>query len=73
MRDAWSVAYGVIGLAGVAASQGQAERVVRLFGALESLREKMGVAAPWGAWQPLGERDLATAREKLDPVTFYAA
>ncbi len=73
LRDAWSVAYGVIGLAGVAAGRGQAERAVRLFGALESLRERMGVAAPWGAWQPLGERDLATAREELNPDTFDAA
>ena len=73
LRDAWSIAYGVIGLAGVAANQGRAERAVRLFGALESLRERMGVAAPWGAWQPLGERDLTTAREELDPETFEAA
>jgi tetratricopeptide (TPR) repeat protein len=73
LRDAWHVVYGTTGLAGVAARQGRAERAARLFGAVETLCETMGVDVPSPAWRALNERDLAGAREQLDAETFDVA
>jgi hypothetical protein len=73
LSDAWHVVYAATGLAGVAARQGQAERAARLFGAVETLRETMGVDVPSPAWRALNERDLKDAREQLDAETFDAA
>ncbi len=73
LGDAWHVVYGVTGLAGEAASQDQAERAARLFGAAEALCETMGVDVPSPAWRALNERDLARTRERLASETFDAA
>ncbi len=73
LQDAWHVVYGVTGLAGVSARQGRAERAARLFGAVQTLCETMGVDVPSPAWRALNGRDLAAAREQLDTKTFDAA
>ncbi len=73
LGDAWHVVLGATGLAGAAARRGHAERATRLFGAMEALREKMGVEVPSPDWRALNERDLALARERLDAETFGAA
>lgn len=73
LGDAWHVVYGVTGLAGEAASQDQAERAARLFGAAEALCETMGVDVPSPAWRALNERELARTRERLASETFDAA
>ena len=73
LGDAWHVVYGATGLAGVAARQGRAEHAARLLGAVETLRETMGVDVPSPAWRALNERDLADVREQVDAETFDAA
>jgi DNA-binding CsgD family transcriptional regulator len=60
------------GVAGVAASQGGAERAARLFGAAAALREQLGAAVlPWEL--PARERDLAVAQAALGPAAFADA
>jgi len=73
LRDTWSLLYGVFGLAGVAARQGNPGRAARLFGAAEALREKTGAVPAFPATQALYERDLASVRAQLDTETFEAA
>ncbi len=73
LGDAWHVVYGATGLAGVAARQGRAERAARLFGAVETLCETMGVDVLSPAWRALNESDLAHVRGQLGAVTFDAA
>jgi predicted ATPase/transcriptional regulator with XRE-family HTH domain len=73
LRATWSLVYGVFGLAGVAARQGQPERAARLFGAAEALREKTGAVPAFPATQNLYERDLANVRAQLDTETLGAA
>lgn len=62
----------LIRLAGVAANDGYVERATHIFGAVEALYEKMGIAL-----QPIErkdyEADVAVAREQLDAAAFKTA
>lgn len=60
------------GVASVAANQGQPERAVRLYGAAEQLRQRIGASI--AAWYPISyERDLADVRGMLTPERFDEA
>ncbi len=72
-RDDFNAVYCATELAGVAAREGRAERAARLFGAANALSEKTGAGVSWSVWRSLNERDLATARETLDPGAFEEA
>ena len=73
LRDEYNFVYCATGLAGVATRGGWAERGVRLFGAARAVSERTGADVSWSAWRSLNERDLAAAREMLDPETFERA
>ena len=73
LRDTWALVYGLIGLGGVAARGGDPERAARLFGAAEALGEAASVTPSFPPTQALYERDLETARSRLDPRAFDAA
>jgi predicted ATPase/DNA-binding XRE family transcriptional regulator len=73
LRDEYNFVYCATGLAGVATRGGRAERGVRLFGAARAVSERTGADVSWSAWRSLNERDLAAAREMLDPETFERA
>jgi predicted ATPase len=60
------------GLAAVACALGQAERAVRLCAAAAALREAIGAPLP-PAERATYERTVATARTRLDEVTFATA
>jgi hypothetical protein len=47
LRDDYNVVFCATGLAGVAASEGQAERAARLFGVADALSEKTGAGISW--------------------------
>jgi non-specific serine/threonine protein kinase len=63
------------GTAAVAAAAGQPERAARLFGAVESLREAVGMpaAAVFAPFRVAAERGTATARAALQGTAFAAA
>ena len=73
LRDDYNVVFCATGLAGVAAREGQAERAARLFGVADALSEKTGAGVSWSVLRSLNERDLASAREMLDPEAFEKA
>jgi len=60
------------GLAGVAVAQSQPARAVRLFGAAEVLRHRMGTPLP-PSKQADYERCVALTRARLDEATFTSA
>ena len=68
----WGVAACLSGLAGVASAQDQAERAVRLFGAVEALRETVPAAVAH-VHQVEQARDMCAARAQLDARAFTAA
>ncbi len=73
LHDSWTAAYSLVGLAGVAAGRGQAERAARLFGAVEALREATGVEITYPPSRALHESDVSTARGQLSAEAFEAA
>jgi ATP/maltotriose-dependent transcriptional regulator MalT len=73
LGDDYNVAFCAAGLASAAAREGQAVRAARLFGAADALSERTGAGISWSVLRGLNERDLATARESLDPETFEQA
>jgi len=66
------ITYGLEGVAGVAAAQGQLARAARLLGAAEALRESAGVPLP-PVHRVDYERDVALVRAALDEDAFAAA
>jgi predicted ATPase/DNA-binding CsgD family transcriptional regulator len=72
VEDKWWTAWCLEGLAEVAATGAQATRSVTLFGAAACLREAIGAPRP-PAFLAYYERDLATARGRLDEKAFEAA
>jgi hypothetical protein len=73
LGDDYNVAFCAAGLAGAAAREGRAERAARLFGFADALSERTGAGVSWSVLRGLNERDLATARESLDPEAFEKA
>jgi predicted ATPase len=73
LGDDYNVAFCTAGLAGAAAREGQAVRAARLFGFADALNERTGAGVSWSVLRGLNERDLATARESLDPEAFGEA
>jgi predicted ATPase/DNA-binding CsgD family transcriptional regulator len=63
----------LVGLAGVLASAGRAAQAARLFGAAESLRERMGISLSHLIVRDQVERDLALTRQRLDATSFAVA
>jgi predicted ATPase/transcriptional regulator with XRE-family HTH domain len=66
------IAYGLIGLAAVAADGGQPERAARLLGAADILRERFGCAL-WATERAAHEAAVGAARAALGEATFAAA
>jgi hypothetical protein len=73
LGDDYNVVFCAAGLAGAAAREGRAERAARLFGVADALGERTGAGVSWSVLRGLNERDLATARESLDPEAFERA
>jgi hypothetical protein len=73
LRDTWALTYGLVGLAGIAARQGDPVRAARLFGAAEALGEAASVTPSFPPTRALYERDLAAVRKQLDKEMFAAA
>jgi hypothetical protein len=73
LRDDYNVAFCASGLAGLAAREGLPERAARLFGAADALGERTGAGISWSVLRDLNERDLAMARDSLDPEAFERA
>jgi predicted ATPase len=73
LGDDYNVAFCTAGLAGAAAREGHAVRAARLFGFADALNERTGAGVSWSVLRGLNERDLATARESLDPEAFGEA
>ena len=65
-------AYGLIGLAAVAADGGQPERAARLLGAADVLRERFGCAL-WATERAAHEAAVGAARAALGEAAFAAA
>jgi hypothetical protein len=72
LRDSWSLVYGLVGLAGIAARHGEPERAARLFGAADAIGEAASVTIAFPPTRPLYEQDLATVRARLDAEAFEA-
>jgi tetratricopeptide (TPR) repeat protein len=72
MGNQAGIAECLAGVAGVLATQGQAERGARLLGAAEALRETTR-AARWPANRIEYDRSLTLLHESLDEATFGAA
>ena len=70
LGDKESIAYALEGFAGVAASQGRAERAARLWGAAEALREATGNPRPPSSGATYYEQDVALPRDELGEVSF---
>jgi DNA-binding NarL/FixJ family response regulator len=69
-----AILYGLAGMAGVATLRGQPVRVAKLFGALEALREEIGLSRASLALALYdGEGYLTTARTELGEAAFEAA
>ncbi len=66
------IAFNLVGLAQLAVASGQPELAVRLFGAAEALREKIGLPLPEED-RAESERSLGQARAALTPEAFAAA
>ena len=66
------IAYGLIGLAAVAADGGQPERAARLLGAADVLRERFGCAL-WATERAAHEAAVGAARAALGEAAFAAA
>jgi predicted ATPase/DNA-binding SARP family transcriptional activator len=72
LEDQVTIAYALIGLAGLAATRGRPERAVRLLAAAETLRAPLdGDMNPADRTQ--FEHNLTVARSQLDDATFAAA
>ena len=70
--DKVGIAYGLEGLAGVAAGQGEVARAARLWGAAEALRRVLGAPLPpteGAKFAPM----VVAAQAQVDPVTWAAA
>ena len=72
MQERWAIPDSLEGLAWVAGSQGQAERMVRLCGAAEALRQLSG-ATLVGRRHASRERRLADARRRMGEAAFAHA
>jgi predicted ATPase/class 3 adenylate cyclase len=72
LGDRRGMAECLAGLAAVIGAEGEPEVAARLFGAAESLLESIG-AVIWPSNRADHERNVATARARLDPDTFAAA
>jgi predicted ATPase len=72
LGDKWDIAGSLEELAIVAGKLDQAERAVRLFGAVEAVREALGTPLPPGERARL-EQGLAAARAQLGEAAFAAA
>ncbi len=68
LGDKIGIAYNLQGMAGVAALHAQPERVARLWGAAEALREVIGAPR-----QSEDEQAVARARAQLDEAAWQAA
>ena len=66
------IAYGLVGLASVAAAWGQPAGAARLLGATETLRERFGLAL-WATERAAYESAVAAARAALGEADFEAA
>jgi predicted ATPase/DNA-binding CsgD family transcriptional regulator len=75
LRDKTGTAYGLRGMAGVAALRGEAVRAARLWGAVETLQEAIGMRlSPLDRVHPDYETLLAAARSRLhDDPAWQAA
>jgi predicted ATPase/DNA-binding SARP family transcriptional activator len=71
LNDKWGIAFSFENLASYAVVQGEFEKAACLWGAAESLREKMNAPIPPN-WQPRYEKFVAIARGKLGPAIFEA-
>jgi DNA-binding CsgD family transcriptional regulator len=68
-----AILFGMVGMAGVAALRGQPTRTAKLFGALETLREAMGLSrTPLSLALYGSEGWLTTARAGLEEAAFEA-
>ena len=72
VEDKWWISWCLEGIAEVAVSETRPARAATLFGAAAGLREAIGAPRPPGFLSYL-ERDLATARDRLDEPAFAAA
>jgi non-specific serine/threonine protein kinase len=72
LRDAWHLVYGVTGLAGLAARQGEPQRAARLLGAVEAQSETMGVEVPGWTWRDLDHDAHLNARHHLGDAAYDA-
>jgi hypothetical protein len=68
----WEIANVLAGQAGTIGSNGQPVRAGRLFGAVDALREAVGIPLPPVA-RPAYERDVAAAQGQIDAATWAAA
>ena len=68
----WQMAFSLEGLASLAAAQGETTWAVRLWGAAEDLRERIGAPIP-PVYRAEYERSVATARVLLGEKAFAAA
>ncbi len=68
----WEIANVLAGLAGSSGSTGHAVRAARLFGAVNALRESVGIPLRPIA-RPEYERDVAAVRTQLDEASRQAA
>jgi hypothetical protein len=73
LRDSWTLVYGLVGLAGIAARHGQPARAARLFGAAEAMGEAASVTIAFPPARALYEQDLATVKAQLDAEAFEAS
>jgi len=73
LRDSWTLVYGLVGLAGIAARRGEPERAARIFGAAEAMGEAASVTIAFPPTRALYEQDLATVRARLDAQAFQAS
>ena len=72
LGDKTGIAWEVMGMAGVAGLEGQAEQAARLLGAAEALRDQIGARLAPYEWA-IHDRIQATVRQALGPSAFAAA
>lgn len=70
LRDSWALVYGLVGLAGVAATRGDPRCAARLSGAAKALGDATSVTVAFPPARTLYEQDLANVRAQLDAEAF---
>ena len=73
LMDPFTIAYSLTGLAVIAGRRGDGERMARLSGAADAVREKTAIDINMTIWRTLFENEVDAVREQMGPEAFDLA